>query len=304
MKDKDGVGKALPLKIVYTLLCALGCALFAVFCVYETEISFIQNNAFLFSLLFCTLAVVLFVIAVYGAYKGKEMLYKLLFTLLLGVLICLILLFVLLKTGFFTIVKDKESLANYLQKSGGWMPAVYVGLQYLQVVVLPIPSVVSTAVGVVLFGPFLTIIYSIIGILLGSFTAFFIGRKLGAKAVAWMIGKDTLATWQRKIKGKDNFILTLMFLLPMFPDDVLCFIAGLSTMSTKYFTVMIILARLFAITTTCYSITLIPFDTWWGLLIWGVLFGAILLAFYFIYKNMDAIQNKLSAWSKNKHNNK
>ena len=182
------------------------------------------------------------------------------------------------------------------------MPTVYIVLQYLQVVILPIPGVVSTAVGVALFGPFLTIFYSLIGILLGSFTAFYIGRKLGGKAVAWLIGDETLSAWQKKLKGKDNFVLTLMFLLPMFPDDILCFIAGLSTMTIRYFIIMITVSRVFAVTATCYSFQFIPFNTWWGVLLWAILFASIIIAFVLIYKNMDVIQKKLSKRKRKKKN--
>ena len=100
--------------------------------------------------------------------------------------------------------------------------------------------------------------------------------------------------WQKKLKGKDNFFLTVMFLLPMFPDDVLCFIAGLSSMSVRYFAIMIILSRLFAIGTTCYSIRLIPFNTWWGACIWGLIIAIIIGAFIVAYKYMDVIQKKIS----------
>ena len=169
------------------------------------------------------------------------------------------------------------------------MPTLWV----MQVVVLPIPSVVSTAAGVALFGPFYTTLYSLIGILLGSLTAFIIGRKLGHKAVVWMVGEESLQKWQKKLKGKDNFILTLMFLLPLFPDDILCFIAGLSSMSFLYFIVMVFVCRVLAVSATCYSVDLIPFNTWWGLCVWGVLFVAVVTAFIVIYKNLDKIQAAL-----------
>ncbi len=298
--EKETNAKKLLLTILYLIFLGMACIVFGILCLYSNKIVVIQNNIPLFSLTLIAIIGICCGVGIYGLYKNKETLYKSVATLLIGALFCLILLFILLKTGFFTLVKDKQTLANYLKTYGTWMPIVYILLQYLQVVILPIPSVVSTAVGVVLFGPLATIFYSLIGILLGSFTAFWIGRKLGNKAVAWLIGADTLKSWQGKVKGKDNFILTVMFLLPMFPDDVLCFIAGLSSMSVQYFSVMITVSRLFAISTTCYSIQLIPFNTWWGLLIWAILILVIILAFVLTYKNMDAIQNRLSLWFKRK----
>ena len=181
------------------------------------------------------------------------------------------------------------------------MPILYIVLQYLQVVILPIPSIVSTVAGVALFGPFKTAVYSLIGIVLGSVTAFFVGRKLGNRAVSWIIGKETLLKWQKKLKGKDSLFLTVMFLLPVFPDDVLCFVAGLSSMKVKYFLLMISISRILAVFATCYSFQLIPFNTWWGLTLWGVFIVGIVAAFVVIYKNMDRLQAKIQE-IKNKTN--
>ena len=172
------------------------------------------------------------------------------------------------------------------------MPMLYILLQFLQVILLPIPSIVSTLAGIALFGALQTAIYSAIGIIAGSFLAFFIGKKWGNQAVAWLIGEEELKKWLKKIKGKDQLVLTAMFLLPLFPDDILCFVSGLSTMSTFYFSTMMVAARLISISATCFSINFIPFNTWWGVLIWVILFSLLVVVFIFLYKNMD----KVNAW--------
>ena len=295
-QEKNVLVNAL-LFIVLTVICAI----LTIFVIYGIEQPFVERYARLFCILATLLLLALGGFSVWLIIKNKTLLLR----TLLGVYLFLIVIetfaLILQKTGFFEIVKDETSLQQYLEKSGVWMPFLYVGLQYLQVVVLPIPSLVSTIAGVALFGPFGTIIYSLIGIVLGSLTAFFIGRKLGAKAVAWMIGEDTLKKWQQKLKGKNEVLLTLMFLLPVFPDDVLCFVAGLSSMTTKYFVIMMILSRILSISTTAFSFNLIPFDTWWGLLIWGVLFLALAVVFYLVYKNMDKIHAFFSKRFKNKY---
>lgn len=214
-----------------------------------------------------------------------------LFSGYLLLLFFLVLLFILQKTGFLEIFQSPDRYKEYLESAGGWMPLLYIVLQYLQVVVLPIPGFVSTVAGVALFGPTKAMLCSLVGIILGSLTAFIIGRKIGYKAVAWMVGKEDLDKWLKKVKGKDNFILTAMFMLPLFPDDMLCFVAGLSSMTWQYFVVMIVFARLIGIAGTCYSVNFIPFNTWWGILIWAVLIAALVAAFVFLYKNMDAINS-------------
>ncbi len=285
-------------KIIGNVFIFLGltaaCIVFAVLCLYNTGNLFVQENALWLSIVASLLLAALCGVAVWFIIKRKEMLSKTLISVYVFILFCLVLIFIFQKTGFFEIVKSEESLQKYLEKSGAWMPLLYIALQFLQVVILPIPSVVSTAAGVALFGPFPTTVYSLIGILTGSVTAFFIGRKLGYKAVAWMIGEETLEKWQKKLKGKDNLILTLMFLLPVFPDDVLCFIAGLSSMSNRYFIIMIMISRILSVTMTCYSLEFIPFNTWWGLLIWAIFLAIVVVVFILVYKNLDKIQEKLS----------
>lgn len=284
--------------IVSTFFLMAGCIVFSVLCINNTKISFIQKFSILYSLLASIVFIVLYFLSILFLLKGKDTLYKTGLTLFIAVLFCLILCFIFLKTGFFEIISNEQSLKVYLEKSGAWMSLFFILLQYFQVVLLPIPGIVSTLAGVALFGPLKALIFSLIGILLGSFTAFFIGRKLGNKAVSWLVGKDTLQEWQKKLKGKDNFVLSLMFLLPMFPDDILCFIAGLSSMSEKYFSSMIVVTRILAVTVNCYSINLIPLNTWWGLLIWGILLAGLIAAFIWIYKNLDKIQERFSKWYK------
>ncbi|MDE6667538.1 MAG: VTT domain-containing protein [Clostridia bacterium] len=91
------------------------------------------------------------------------------------------------------------------------------------------------------------------------------------------------------MKGKDYLILSIMFLLPLFPDDVLCFVAGLSSMSWPFFAIMIIVTRLIGVFSTAYSFELIPFNTWWGLLIWALLLALIVLSFYLVLKHYEKI---------------
>lgn len=296
-KKEQFIKRSWPFLLVFFAFTA-ACIVFGILCIYGTKISFIQEFKGLWIALAVALLCALCGVCVWLVIAGKDTLVKTFLSVYILLLFALVLLFVLQVTGFFEVVGSPESLQAYLERAGVWMPIVYILLQYLQVVLLPIPSVVSTVAGVALFGPFWTMIYSLIGIIPASATAFFIGRKLGNKAVSWIVGEDDLKKWQKKLKGKDNLLLTMMFVLPLFPDDVLCFIAGLSSMSTKYFFVMIFISRILAVAGTCYSFEFIPLNTWWGLLIWGLFIAAILIVFALVYKNMDKIQHWLNTFKK------
>ncbi len=227
-------------------------------------------------------------------YKNKQIYYKSILTVFVCLIFAGVLFYVLLKTKFFYILRDEEAFKQYLEKAGVWMGLLFVLLQFLQVVVLPIPSFVTVAAGTALFGPLLCALYSLVGILLGSVTAFLVGRYVGHKAVAWIIGEETLNKWLKKVKGRDKLFLSAMFLLPVFPDDVLCFVAGLSSMSFLCFLVVIVLSRVIAIFTTCYSVTLIPFNTWWGITLWTLFFVGVIVLFVVLYKKSEQIERWLN----------
>ena len=300
--QKDGEKREMLFCSVFFLL-ALGCVVFGVLLLAEWNGKGVAKFP-LWAAILTVLICVGYVFSVAYVMNGRETLAKTALSAYIFLLFCLILVYVLQKTGFFVVMRNENLLREYLQKAGVWMPLSYILLQFLQVVVLPIPSIVSTLAGIALFGGLKTLIYSFIGIVAGSFTAFWIGRKLGNKAVLWIVGEDSLKKWQKKLKGKDNLFLSLMFLLPLFPDDILCFLAGLSSMSWGYFTGIIILSRALALSATCFSVDFIPFNTWWGITFW-VLFAVILsLIFVAVYKNMDKIQQKIDLYKRKRRKRK
>ncbi len=228
---------------------------------------------------------------------------KTLYRLTVCLILCIVLLggvfYAISATGFIRDMTSIEALREFIENSGGRTVTiiVFILIQFLQVVILPIPSTVTVMAGVALFKPWECAIYSFIGIFTGSVVAFAVGRWLGYKVVCWIVGKEELDKWLKKIEGKDYLILSVMFLLPLFPDDLLCFIAGLSSMTWGYFLVMIFITRALSITLSAYSFDTIPFNTWWGILIWAVIIAAVIVLFYVVCKYSDKIdyfiKNKL-----------
>ncbi|MDE7453580.1 MAG: VTT domain-containing protein [Clostridia bacterium] len=218
-----------------------------------------------------------------------QALFRLVFCTLIFLDIGAAVFFAICATGLITKINSIQALRDYIADFGSWAVVLYILFCFLQVIILPVPGSIAVAAGVALFGPLKCTLYSFIGIVLGSVVAFAIGRWVGYKAVKWIVGEDTLEKWLKKLKGKDYLILSIMFLLPMFPDDVLCFIAGLSSMSWPFFLVMIVITRAISVVTTAYSIGLIPFNTWWGILIWVLIAVIILVAFWLVWKYSDKI---------------
>jgi uncharacterized membrane protein YdjX (TVP38/TMEM64 family) len=249
---------------------------------------FAQNKSLFATIAYVLIGTLILSFAIFRLYNNPTVC-KLIALTLLILAISSFLYYILCKSGLIFKINSFQAIKAYIQSFGSLSVFLFVVFQFLQVVVLPVPGAVSVAAGVALFGAFPCAVYSMIGILLGSLVSFFLGRVLGVRAVEWLVGKQTLQKWMDKIKGKDYLLLSLMFLLPLFPDDILCFVAGLSSMSWLYFIIMIFITRLISIFTTAYSFRFIPFNTWWGLTIWAILLIAVALAFYFVNKYGGAI---------------
>lgn len=272
------------------------CALFVFGLLYDS-IDFInEHRTLLVSLVMGLMFIVMLCSLIFYIFEFKS-LYRLAICLIVCLLILSGIFFAVCATGFIKDMTSIEALREYIESSGNWAVWVFILFQFLQVVILPIPSTVTVMAGVALFGPLKCSIFSFIGIFIGSVLAFGIGRWLGYKVVSWIVGKEDLDKWLKKIKGKDYLILSIMFLLPLFPDDVLCFIAGLSSMTWGYFLVMIFVTRALSITLSAYSFDTIPFTTWWGILCWVLIISAVVALFWLVCKYSDKIdwfiKNKL-----------
>lgn len=229
--------------------------------------------------------------------RSCGVMYKLCLITVVLISVCVLALYFLKVSGFLNKIDSVEALRKYVESYGKNAVWIFIVLQFLQVVVLPIPAVITVAAGVLLFGAFKSAVYSCIGIIVGSLVAFFIGKVFGYKVAKWLVGKENLDKWLNVIKGKDKIILTFMFLFPFFPDDVLCFVAGITTMSPLFFIIMIFITRIISVFASCYSIngSIIPFNTWWGLVLWGIFVAVTVVLAVLIYKKGDKIERWFKA---------
>lgn len=238
----------------------------------------------------------------------KDFIYKCCYLVIVFIAIALIGLYLLSVFGFWDKITSVEEFREYIESFGGAAVFIFIMIQFAQVVVLPIPSFITVGASVLCFGPFRGAVYSFIGSFIGSAVAFGIGRIFGYKVASWLVGQDNLDKAVQSVKGKDRAVLTFMFLFPFFPDDILCFVAGLSSMSWVFFIVMIFITRAISIFTATFSMnnSIIPYDTWWGLLLWGAVLAVTVFMTVWIYKKGDKIETffRRKFLSKNKRKNK
>ena len=238
------------------------------------------------------------------ANTARKIIYKLFLLIVICLVIAVISLYILKSSGFLTKIDSVEKFRNYISSFGNNAIILFTLIQFLQVVVLPIPAFITVGAGVLLFGPLKGAIFSCVGIILGSIVAFYIGRIFGFKVAKWLVGESELNKGLKMIKGKDKIILTFMFLFPFFPDDILCFVAGITTMSSTFFLFMIVITRIISVFASSYSInnSIIPYNTWWGLLLWALFISFTIFAMIFICKKGEKIEKFFQ--KRKKKNNK
>lgn len=291
--------------IVTALMCAVT-VIFALFYIDKVSSGFINTHSKLMKILVTSFIVICLALSIFFIIKDKENVYKLCLVVLFFLMLSTVILYVLQLSGFWEKINSVEDFRAYIGSFGSCAVIIFILMQILQVVVLPIPGFVAVGAGVLSFGVWKGALFSLIGIMSGSLIAFFLGKFLGYKAVCWLVGKKILDNVLIKVKGKDKFVLTFMFLFPFFPDDVLCFVAGLSSMSNLYFVIMILITRIISVYTTSFSLNgnVIPFNTWWGILIWIVLIVGTFILSKILYKHGESIQKKLKNLFKFKKKNK
>lgn len=154
--------------------------------------------------------------------------------------------FVILIKGYFDgKFNSVESLQHYIESFGIFGPLILIAFQAMQVVVPVLPGFLGCAVGSILFGASSGFWCNYIGISTGSIISFFLARKFGMPLLEDMFpqGKyNKWSAWASKSKSY-TFFLFIAMLLPLFPDDYMCYLTGISKMSSKRFIWIIILGK-------------------------------------------------------------
>lgn len=137
------------------------------------------------------------------------------------------------------------SLKSYISSFGIWAPVVLALIQMLQVVLPVLPGFTGCIVGAALFGSAGGFWINYIGISAGSIAAYWLAKRFGSPLVNKMISLKKYDRYIAKINQSKSYtvVLFLAILLPLAPDDFLCYFSGLIDMSARKFIAIVILAK-------------------------------------------------------------
>lgn len=138
-----------------------------------------------------------------------------------------------------------DTLHAYVRGFGALAPVVLTIIQITQVVIPVLPGFLGCAAGAVLFGCWGGFWCNYIGISLGSIFAFLLARRYGVPLVQTMFPKERYKRWAQRA-ARSNSYAALLFvgtLLPLFPDDFFCYFSGLTEMTARRFSWIILLGK-------------------------------------------------------------
>lgn len=198
--------------------------------------------------------------------------------------------------GWIKYFEDTDSLLELIRRYDSYAVLIFVAVQFAQVTILPLPATLTTIAGFTVFGVGETLLYSSAAIIAGSMVAFAAGRTFGVRLAVWLCGAKSVAKYRELLKGRETLLLYAMFLLPIFPDDLLCVIAGLGSMSYRSFGVMMLITRPVGVlwTAAVYKGAVnIPANAA-GIAVWAAIALVTVAVFAVLYKYGEKISEKLA----------
>ena len=184
----------------------------------------------------------------------------------------------------------RQELKALIRSYGAYSPLAYILTQVAQVVVAPIPGGAVEFLGGYLFGAQAGFLYSMIGLIMGSWLAFALGRIFEKVAVHKFVSPATMKKFDYLV-GHEGVILSfLLFLIPGFPKDALCYLLGLTPMHTGIFLIISTIGRIPGTLMACLQGAKAFDHQYVTFFILLAASGAVILVFYLYH---DAIHHSL-----------
>lgn len=265
--------------VVWLIVCFV---CLCIMCVYCTLSLFVEKKYVNYVLY--VVIVALGVCLIFGANRSDKLFKTAIYSTILTFLIYCIY-YILSSLGILQNISI-ATIRDIIKATGAGGVFAFLGITILQVIVLPIPSSITILAGAVIYGPTLTFLISTLGIAIGSLIAFVLGRVLGKKIIYMMFNHEKVDKYSSYLGTNGGWLLFTMFLLPFFPDDMLCMLAGVTTMNYKKFIYITLSARAIGVASLSYfgSGSIIPFRGW-GLVLWAIIIVTLAFVAILIYTN-------------------
>jgi uncharacterized membrane protein YdjX (TVP38/TMEM64 family) len=215
------------------------------------------------------------------------------YLIVLLILVALILPLILWKDQIRAVFMEPQRLTAAVRSAGPWAPLVFIGLYVAQAIAAPIPGQALNFAAGYLFGLIHGILYSWLGLILGTIAALLLARYLGRPLVQRLVPPAALEKMDRLAENRGLIFFFLVFLLPGLPDDIACFVAGLTTLPIPALIVASALGRLPSVVASVWLGVYAQRLPWQG---WLFLGGLTLAAALVVWRYGEQIQDAILKW--------
>lgn len=167
-----------------------------------------------------------------------------------------------------------EAVATSMREVGAGGMVILFVLFVLQVFLAFIPGQALMVACGYLYGFWGGFLLSWFSLVIGGELAYLLARKYGRPFAERWIAPDVLSRWDRAAQGQGVSFFTVTLVMPLVPNDAMCYVAGLGTITHRRFAIANLLGRGMACVLTSAAGTLGGSFPWQG---WAVLIALFLL---------------------------
>lgn len=138
---------------------------------------------------------------------------------------------------------DIDAVTSAIQGYGLWGPTVLFALFVLQTFFAFIPGQGLMVASGYIYGFSGGIMISWFSLVAGGQMAFWLARRYGRPFAEKWVSASILDRWDRSAAGQGIAFYVVTLVLPFFPNDAMCYVAGLGNMSSRRFLTANILGR-------------------------------------------------------------
>jgi len=138
---------------------------------------------------------------------------------------------------------DREAVTASMDRTGIWSSLILFILFVLQVFLAFIPGQALMVACGYLYGFWGGFLLSWLSLVVGGEAAFVLARRYGRSFADKWISPDVLARWDKAADGQGIGFYTLALVLPLVPNDAMCYVAGLGKISHRRFSIANLLGR-------------------------------------------------------------
>lgn len=191
---------------------------------------------------------------------NKQQIYKLLKVALVMTVIMLVF------EAIFSLSVVSNFFSGLITHTNGWLVYIVIWtIMFLQVTILNIPAYTILSASLSIGLDILSVTYITVTIsayMAGCILAYWLGRKFGTKALKWCAGsEEDYNKWSTIINTKGKWVYFITVLFPLFPDDLLCIVAGSVKFDFVLYIVFNIVGRTIGLVVMCVALEFIGLST-------------------------------------------